>query len=735
MVHLLNFDAALAPRVATFRHGLRQALMGIFILLPLYLLCDRIGLFLQLQYGGLTPLWPASGLALALFWRGGLRWWPVIAAGEALTAWSLGQGTPMLIIGPLAQLIEASVALAILDYLRIDPELRRLRDVLGFSGMVATLAPVPAALLGAVGLMLDGEIAGSSLGNAAFTWWLGDAMGLLVLTPALVIWQHWPFHGWRANRRWLVPLLLWMLVGAGLVVADGEAADYLFFLLLPGVVWLAMRAGRAGAASAALLLAVIVLGLNAVHQTTPDAFLTAVRIAFVGVSAVTGYLLAAVRAEQRSLLRELRRRASHDGLTGLLNRSAFQARLEDLLSEGDGDTHALLYLDLDQFKIINDTCGHAAGDRMLAQLSHLLEAAMDEDDIFARLGGDEFAVLMPGGSEPEALYAAEKLRRAILDFRYPYGDLTFSFGVSIGVTLVQPHDTPEGVMTRADIACYSAKREGRNRVHTYRADDLEMRRQHSELRWISQMHRAMQDGSLQLYVQRIVAIDDGAPPFYEVLLRYVDGERVTSPAAFLPVAARYGLMPEIDHWVLEQSLQALAAAQDDNLRLSINLSGTTLDSPRFVDDVLELTERYQVSPHRICLEITESIAIDRLTRAQSQMRWLQDVGFSFALDDFGSGVASFGYLQKLPVGLVKIDGRFVKGLEHDTANLIIIEALIRLAKSRGIQCVAEWVETELELRRLEALGVDMVQGFYLHKPERLTNILAVGAAGRTGTRP
>lgn len=728
VARLLNFDAVLAPRAAGLSAGAGRFVLGLLLLFPVYLLFDRIGLFLQLQYGGLTPLWPASGLALAVFWRGGLRWWPVIAAGEAVTAWTLGQGIPMLVLGPLAQLVEAGLALAMLDYLRIEPELRRVRDVLGFTGMVAALAPVPSALIGAVGLMLDGQIAGTELLSAAFVWWLGDAMGLLIVTPALVIWQQWPFHGWRANRRWLAPMLVWTLIGAGLILADGEAADYLFFLLLPGVAWLSMRAGRAGAASAALLLAVLVFGLNSLRGA-PDAFLTAVRVAFVGVSAVTGYLLAAVRAEQRSLLRELRRRAAHDGLTGLLNRGAFQRRLEDLLGEGDGDTHALLYLDLDQFKIINDTCGHAAGDRMLAQLAHLLEAEVDASYIFARLGGDEFAVLIPGGTEPEALYVAEKLRRAILDFRYPYGDLTFSFGVSIGVTLVQPHDTPEGVMTRADIACYSAKREGRNRVHTYRADDLEMRRQHSELRWISQMHRAMQDGSLQLYVQRIAAFDPGASPFYEVLLRYVDGERVTSPAAFLPVAARYGLMPEIDHWVLAQSLQALAAAQDPGLRLSINLSGTTLDSPRFVDDMLELIERYGVSPHRICLEITESIAIDRLTRAQSQMRWLQDIGFTFALDDFGSGVASFGYLQKLPVGLVKIDGRFVKGLEHDTANLIIIEALVRLAKSRGIQCVAEWVETELELERLKVLGVDMVQGFYLHTPERLTNILTPAAIG------
>ena len=704
------------------KHGWRYT-VGLLGFTAVYFLLDQIGLFLQGAYGGLTPLWPASGLALALLWRGGLRWWPVVAIGEAAIAVWLGQPPVMWVVGPLAQLSEALLGLWLLNRYQIHPGLRQVRDVLAFALAVCLLAPVPAALLGTSAMFAGDMLGARELLPAALTWWLGDALGLLIVTPLLVIWRRWSFRSRFEALNWAGVLVLWAVLGTALVLVNGHAGDYLFFLLLPAVIWLSLRYGRVGAASAAVFLALVVFGLNA-QRGVPDGFLTGVRIAFVGVSAMIGYLLAAMHSEQRRLVAQLEQRASHDSLTGLLDRGAFHRRLERLLAEGEGESHALLYLDLDQFKIVNDTCGHAAGDRMLAELANLLEASAEPSYIFGRLGGDEFAVLMPWASEAEALYTAEVLRRAILDFRYSYGELVFSVGVSIGITLIQSHDTPEGVMTRADIACYSAKREGRNRVHLYRIDDLEMRRQHSELRWISQMHQAMQDGRLQLYVQRIMAVRGEAPPLFEVLLRYVEGGRVATPGAFLPVAARYGLMPELDHWVVDQALRALSAAADDQLSLSINLSGTTLDSPRFVDDMLALADRYRIAPARVCLEITESVAIDRLTRAQRQMRWLQDVGFRFALDDFGSGVASFGYLEALPVDMVKIDGRFVKGLENDTANLIIVEALLNLAKARGITCVAEWVETDRQMARLAALGIDYVQGFHVHRPERLTNILS-----------
>lgn len=717
----------------TARYGL-----GLLLLLALYYLLNRAGLFLQAQYDGLTPLWPSSGLTVALLWRYGTRWWPVPVLGEILTAWYLGQPSWAGVYGGAVQLFEALLAISILGRYRVTCELATIRDAVIFCFLGALAPPAASGLLGSVSLLLQGVVPSSGFGFAWFTWWLGDAMGILIVTPFLAQWVRWPLHGRRETAQWTVLILLLVAAGAVITALTNGAGDYLFFLLLPFVVWLTTRFGTAGASSASIVLTLVVLGMNLGSVTHSD-FLTAVRIAFVGVGAYTGYLLGAVLNEQQRLRERLAERATHDSLTGLFNRGEFDTRLHALTSAAPNGQHALLYLDLDQFKLVNDTCGHEAGDRLLNDLARHMEKAIPQQGVLARLGGDEFGILVSHSGAAESLALAETMRRVIMDYRFQVDDLSFSLGVSIGVTWFTGGEAPSAVLSRADIACYTAKESGRNRVHAYHADDLEMRKQHSELQWISQFHAAMRDDRLRLHAQRIIPLGDSNPIvqklFCEVLLRLQDNGRLVSPAAFLPVAERYGMLPILDHWVIEHSFQMLAEHKEADVLLSINLGGLTLDSPDFPDQIVVLQEHYGISPSRICFEVTESVAINHLTRAVESMRMLRELGYRFALDDFGSGVASFGYLQQLPVDFVKLDGRFVKHLLDDPANGIIVESLAKLARQRGIVCIAEWVESAATLDELRTHGVEVVQGYHLHRPEPLKDLLVQDAETRITTTP
>ena len=426
-------------------------------------------------------------------------------------------------------------------------------------------------------------------------------------------------------------------------------------------------------------------------------------------------------SESEQLRERLVHEATHDALTGLRNRAAFDRQLRELTAGKDRKArHALIYLDLDQFKLINDTRGHETGDRLLVELTKRLRALVRKPDIIARLGGDEFGVLVVDAHEKTVLLLAEELRRAVLDYRFKERDLTFSVGVSIGVTLFTPGERAPDVLSRADIACYMAKGQGSNAIHLYRVDDVSMLRHHSDLARVSQLETAMDEGRFRLFGQRIVKLNgEGGGPFYEVLLRLMEGGEVVPPVMFLPTAARYGLATRIDHWVVEQSFRFLAARASQGIRLSINLDPRTLDSTDFHRQVLEHKARHGVPAESVCFEVTENVALQNLTRALDTMHQLSKAGFRFALDDFGTGVASFSYLEQLPVQYVKIDGSFVQKFSESPTNPLVIRTLSELARLRGIQCIAECVENEPTKNELAKLGVDYGQGFFLHKPEPL----------------
>ena len=425
---------------------------------------------------------------------------------------------------------------------------------------------------------------------------------------------------------------------------------------------------------------------------------------------------------QRKLANELSHQATHDTLTGLVNRAEFERRLTHLLaSASPHDPHALLYLDLDQFKVVNDTCGHVAGDDLLRQISALLRTKLRARDTLARLGGDEFGVLLDHCPIAEAKRIADTLRELLRAFRFGWQDKSFTIGVSIGlVPLAEAGETLSSVFSAADAACYAAKDTGRNRVHIYQADDRMLAQRDGEMRWIPRIEQALSDGRFCLYYQPIHAFAPWAIRHGEILLRMVDEQgRIVLPGAFIPAAERYGLMLTIDQWVVSKSLEALKTIADDACVFLINISGQSLGAAEFLEFVTDRIKETRVTPDKLCFEITETAAASELGHVLRFINTLKGVGCRFALDDFGTGLSSFSYLKTLPVDYLKIDGAFIRELVVDDIDRAMVEAVNRIGHRMGLSTIAEGVESEAIARKVEEIGVDYGQGYGLAKPQPL----------------
>jgi diguanylate cyclase (GGDEF)-like protein/PAS domain S-box-containing protein len=430
-------------------------------------------------------------------------------------------------------------------------------------------------------------------------------------------------------------------------------------------------------------------------------------------------------SKETRLFRQLSYQASHDALTGLINRREFENRLMTAMDQIRGDpdeTHGLLYLDLDQFKVVNDTFGHSAGDALLKQLSELVQTAIRSTDVLARLGGDEFGILLERCSEERALDVAEKIRDAVEGYRFLWQDSFTTVRCSIGVVMVT-HENADvaGLMSSADVACYSAKDMGRNQVHLYKDSDASLR--HEEMKWVARISSAMEDGRLELYFQPIVGIGKGtveARGHYELLLRMRDEDGVlVSPDQFIPAAERYNLMSTLDRWVIRTALTELAdreGGDDARYTIAINLSGTSLSEDRFLSDVIEELEKQNLPHGAVCFEITETAAISNLSRVVHFMQTLKRLGCLFSLDDFGSGLSSFTYLKNLPVDYLKIDGQFIRNVVDDTVDESMVRAIWEVGHAMGIQTIAERVESKQVLDKLGALGIEYAQGYYIARP-------------------
>jgi len=438
--------------------------------------------------------------------------------------------------------------------------------------------------------------------------------------------------------------------------------------------------------------------------------------------------------EAHELSRELSYHATYDDLTGLVNRREFEDRLQEVIET----THlkqtdnVLCYLDLDQFKVINDTCGHMAGDELLRQLSQVLHRCVRRDDTLARLGGDEFGVLFENCPLENAMTDADNIRQVVQEFRFIWEDTTFNIGVSIGLTPISSEgETISVVLRRADTACYAAKEAGRNRIHVYHIDDAELEKRHGEMRLVSSINSALDEGRMELWqqsishVNQVNTVQDKGNSHFELLLRMRERDgTLVSPDNFLPSAERYDLATRIDRWVLDAVFNWFRKYPDQLEVLgfcSINLSGQSLGNEKFLQEIVDQFRLSKLPAEKFCFEITETAAILNLNNASQFIKTLKKLGCSFALDDFGSGLSSFAYLKSLPVDFVKIDGFFVKDVVTDPVDLAMVKAINDMAHAMGKQTIAEFVEDKEILEKLIALGVDYVQGFGIAQPMPLIN--------------
>ena len=435
--------------------------------------------------------------------------------------------------------------------------------------------------------------------------------------------------------------------------------------------------------------------------------------------------------EMRGLTREMSFQASNDSLTELVYRSEIERRSENELmtTSGEGTGHVVCYLDLDRFKVVNDTCGHMVGDNLLREIASLLKDKVRDSDTVARVGGDEFAMLLWGCPLDKARQIADDVVQAVRDYQFTWRDRIFDLGVSIGLVEVGPESgSGEAVLSAADSACYVAKQQGRGRAHVYSARDELLARERGEILWLQRLQRALKENQFELYVQPIIALGGQVEsgPAAEILLRMRDetGASVL-PGQFLGAAERYQLMSHVDRWVVQAALTSIANGTPhlpEGRTCGINLSAQSLGDENFLDFVVDLLDHTGVAPGKLCFEMAEPAVMNNLDQARRFINVLHGIGCRFALDDFGSGVGSFAHLKHLSLDYLKIDGTYTRDLQHDNVNREMVAAMTKLARSLDFRVVAEQVEDQATFEAVRNLGIDFIQGYIVERPRPLKTV-------------
>ena len=511
-----------------------------------------------------------------------------------------------------------------------------------------------------------------------------------------------------------------------------------------------------------LIIAVTLLGMSAIYAVDQrmEALLP---IATVGVLAlVFGAIVATLVVRQsvrdedalyrgkelavEEIAQQLTWESTHDALTGRINRREFERRLGGLIESARTGTrlHAIMYMDIDNLRAVNDTCGHIAGDELLRQAAIVVQDSMRGSDTLARLGADEFGGLLESCPLDQAVRIANGVREAVRDFRFIWKDKVFGVSISIGlVTIDDASVNVAGVLAMADATCREAKSRGRDRVQVYTPPENPADELGGEMQMVSQINHAFDLGNFRLYRQKIIALgaDDADQPHYEILVRMVDhAGNLIPPSGFMPAAERYNLLSSIERWVIS-SLVEFAHQQCEDGAITngksaltsafyaVNLSGVSINDASFIDFLRELLTRYKLPRGLLCFEVTETTAISNLTKAAELIREVKAMGCRFALDDFGIGMSSFAYLKYLPVDYIKIDGVFIRDMARDPMDHAIVEAINRIAHILKLKTVAEYVEDETTLDLLRALKVDYAQGYFIAEPEELSGTAGAGLAG------
>jgi diguanylate cyclase (GGDEF)-like protein len=713
-----------------FRPG--RYLPELAVLTVVYVVAGKLGLRLAFVHASATAVWAPTGIALAALVLRGQRFWPAVLLGAfAVNVTTAGSVATSLGIA-VGNTLEAVVgALLVNRYARGRNAFERSPDIFRFAVLAALGSTTLSATCGVTSLLVGGYLDPARYGAVWLTWWLGNVAGDLVVAPLIFLWYANPHPRWSGRRGVEATGVGFAIVLTGLLVfgallPPGLRHYPLNFLCLPVLLWPAFRLGQREAATAAFLLEALAVrgtlrGLGPFVRDSPNEALLLLQT-FVGVVAFTVVAVGAVVAERRRLETRLLHLADHDALTGLLTRRRLQDELSLQLAQASryGTRGALLFLDLDDFKSVNDVFGHRAGDRVLADLARQLRGRLRTSDILARLGGDEFAVLLPHTDGVHAQALAAQLLTAIRSHSIDLGGRSLAVSATIGMALFPDHGASvEELLARADHAMYEAKRMGGSLCRLYSPDEEWRRTVEGAFGSEKNLRDALDGGRFVLHGQPILDLRRDRIGQYELLLRMV-GEKghFLPPSAFLGAAERSGLLQSLERWVVCQAIHLLARDGDGRHEypLSVNVSGRAFLDP----ELLPLVERdlgaRDVDPARLVLEFSETAAIADLDQARGFAFAAKSLGCRLALDDFGVAFSSLQHLKELPVDYLKIDGSFVRDVLHNPVDQHLVKAMVEVARALDRKTIAEFVGDEETLQLIRAWGLDYAQGYHVGRP-------------------
>lgn len=712
------------------RSGTR--LFEFVLLTAVYVVAGKLGLRLAFVHASATAVWAPTGIALAALVLRGLGLWPAVLLGAFLVNVTT-EGSVATSVGiAVGNTLEAVAGAFLVNrYARGRFAFERSRDVFRFAAFAALGSTTISASGGVGSLWLGGFLDPARSGTVWLTWWLGNMVADVVLAPVIMLWFTHPRPRWSARQTLEVAGIAFAVVITGMLVFGGVLPlgwrNYpLNFLCVPVLMWPAFRLGQRESATAALLLATMsitgtVRGFGPFARDSPNEGLLLLQ-SFVAVVSLTVVAVGAVVAERRRLESRLVHLADHDPLTHLFSRRRLHEELRLTLAQARRyDTRGvLLFLDLDDFKSVNDLLGHRGGDHVLAALAGRLRGRLRHSDVVARMGGDEFAVLLPHTDSVQGQALAAQLLDAIRSQPIDVAGRPVAISAAIGMALYPEHGTTTGeLLAHADFAMYQAKHGGGNRSRVYAPDEGWQRAIEASFRSEQYLRAALDEGRFLFHGQPILDLHRNRVPQYELLLRLA-GEKgeLLPPAAFLGEAERCGLLPPLERWVVQQAIKLLA--RDGNERgeydLSVNLSGRAFADPELPPLIERELAKAGVAPGRLVLEMRESAAVAELDQAKGFALAMRRLGCRLALDDFGVGMSSLHHLTQLPVDFLKIDGSFVHNVSHDSGERQLVRAVVKMALALDKQTIAESVTDEPTLEVLRACGVDYAQGYHVGKP-------------------
>jgi diguanylate cyclase (GGDEF)-like protein len=717
------------------------------VLVGLYVVGAWVSVWFIDSPDDVTLIWPPAGIAFAALLLYGVHWWPFIVVGVVLLHLTVAPVPPLFI--PFS--IASNVLGVVPGVLYVQRRAPHATDKLKMhSGLVllqgALIIVTISAAIGVAGLVAAGMVPRDAFWPALAKWAMGDLFGLIAITPAVLVSARTlqedraakgiAYPGRAEKGLWLVALLA--SVAAILTVGKHSAGYALGLSALPMalLMWSALRfevlLTNLATAGLAIFVATVA-GLGLAGFVAPTSLVdTAILLAFMCLIAIVPQMLAAATHESRIATFRLLRRATTDPLTGLANRAAFEDAARALLKSDVPEPMALAYLDLDQFKVVNDTASHVAGDELIRELAGALKLTIGPRDLLARTGGDEFAVLMRDCPAPDAQARARRMADAVADFRFAWQGHVIAPSVSIGVVPFRPGQLDYAtLLADADAACFTAKEMGGNQVQLSAPGEMAVHERTAAMRWVVRLSDALQHEHFRLHCQSITSLReaDRAGRHFEILLRMHDPEtgKTLPPGPFVAAAERFNLGVRLDRYVVEHTLRWLeqhpAAAQQVEL-CSINLTASSATDESFLRFLQQRLAASTVPPSKLCFELTETGAVRDIARAQRFIAAVRGLGCRFALDDFGSGFCSFAYLKSLDVDFFKIDGGFVREVHQSPLALAIVRSIAEIARVMRKHTIAEYAESETIRRHLQALGVDYAQGFAIDEPVPIDDYFA-----------